>query len=201
MIRLSITDSSGEIQQALVVAANTLSDWQPFFRALGHAWRRSRERMYETAGASIGAPWPMYSRATSEHQYAAVKSRLFGRRMSRSDLLRWRDGQERLYPSMTDSSHPEHVSQATRRSGIYGTRVPYASNHDEGRGNMPDWAGGHPVPRRQLLAIGPYLEREISTLVGRFAAAGLHSIDESGRARAGLSSAQIEQLLRQQGAQ
>lgn len=196
MISITVTDDTGDLIQRMVIATNTVADWTPFFRSWRVLWLDSRKEMFSTSGASIGAPWPMYSKATSEAQYAAIKGKLFGRRMRRQDLLRWLGGRERLYPSLTEEGHTDTLYEETgKTSASYGTRVPYAGNHDKGVGVGPAWAGSHRIPKRPLMLFGHQLEQATSTLAGAFAAAGLHSFDESGSARAGLSTAQVRELM------
>lgn len=196
MIRIAITTNAGELKAGLLMSLRHIGDWEPFLLAWGDAWRRSRRDMFETSGASTGTPWPMYSAATGERQYAAIKGRIFDRKMTRRDLLRWMPGQrERLSPSMYDSTNPDNVSSVMGDRGIFGTRVPYAASHDSGRGKAPDWAGGHSIPRRPLLSLGVVLELETQALMDRFAALGVHSIDDGGRARSGLSTDQVRQLI------
>lgn len=196
MIELTISSNMGEVRQRMVLASNTLDDWRPFFREWHELWIDSRAAMFESSGASIGSPWPMYSRLTKEHQYAAVKSSIFGRKLVRQDLLTWLKGSERLRPSFLHTEDPYHVYEESADMAAYGSALPYASNHDEGTGKMPAWAGGHAIPKRPLLLFGSDLEEETSFLAGVFAAAGLHSIDEKGKARAGLSTSQVQELMR-----
>lgn len=196
MISLSITSSVGELQSKIVLARETISDWQPFFEAWGIAWRLSRIEMWDTSGASTGTPWPMYSKATKEHQYAAVKSSIFGARMQPRDVLRWRKGKERLRPSFVDETHPDNVTDIRGNQAAFGSRVRYASNHDEGVGRMPAWAGGYKIPRRPLLALGAGLELRTQELADSFAALGVHAIDSEGKDRSGLSTAEVAAMLR-----
>lgn len=194
MISLSVTSSTQEVVQQILLSQKTLSDWTPFFEAWGIEWRLSREEMWDTGGASTGTPWPFYSRATKEHQYAAAKSSMFSRRLTRRDLLTW-NGRERLKPSFTKDSHPENVEIIQGNSATYGSRVPYARNHDEGRGTMPKWAGGYRIPRRPLLTFGIDLEMRTQELADRFAAAGVYSLGDDGKARSGLTTAEVAALL------
>lgn len=197
MIELTVTSSTGELRQKMVVAANTLADWRPFFDAWGDLWLESRREMFATGGASTGTPWPEYSKATGELQWAAIKGKFLGRRMRRSDVLRFiGSSNERLFPSMTESGHAENIQDVSENRMTVGTRVPYASSHDEGAGRAPAWMGGQTIPRRNLLEFGLQLESDTSALVGAFAAAGLSSIDERGKARAGLSTSQVLDMMR-----
>lgn len=196
MIELSVLSSTGDVRQKMVVAANTLDDWRPFFDAWGELWIESRKEMFATGGASTGTPWPAYSKMTGEIQYAAIKSKLLGRRMKRADLLRFiGSDNERLFPSMTESGHVENIREVSTRSMTVGSSVPWAASHDEGAGYAPKWLGGQRIPRRNLLEFGVQLESSTAALVGAFAAAGLSSVDEKGKKRAGLSTAQLRAMM------
>lgn len=195
MIKLEVISNIDELEVGFLMAKKTFADWEPFFDAWGGLWRESRLEMWNTGGASTGTPWPFYSKQTREHRYAAVKSSLFGRRMVRRDLLRWTPNKERLMPSFTEQSHPDYVEIIQGTRAVYGSKVPYAENHNEGTGRMPAWAGGYKIPRRPLTAMGTGLEMETQQLADRFAAAGIHAIDEAGRKRSGLSSAEVTAML------
>lgn len=178
MIRLEAQNSAGEVVQRLVLSADNLARWDTFFEQLHPVWLRSRVRQFETAGAELGTPWAMYSRATGEHRYAAAKASIFGRRLTQQDLLRWLtgDGQERLYPSITDPNHPEHVAVIGRDSASFGTRVPYAGNHNDGIGRGPEWAGDYPIPARPFMGFGDLQSSfnvEMAELLQSWIASGL----------------------------
>jgi len=102
--------------------------------SLEHEWRhvvrpymtRHFEQQFDTAGQHGGAPWEGYG---NEPQYAAMKQKIVGH----LELLRWEKGKrERLYPSVTQPSHPEHVFRADEDSMSMGTLVPYAERLIEG---------------------------------------------------------------------
>lgn len=197
MIQLSVKSSTGEVRERLVLASKTLADWRPFFREFRDVWLESRREMFSTAGASTGTPWPEYSKRTGELQYAAIKAKVLGRRLGRRDLLRFIGIQsERLYPSLTDSHHVDSLYEERADEASYGSRVPWASDQDEGSGRAPDWMGGQRIPKRPILNLGPALQGDISALVSAFAAVGIHSIDEGGRDRAGLSTEEVRRLMR-----
>lgn len=196
LIRLAITTDDQKLQAGILLAIQHVGDWRPFFEAWGVAWRESRVEMFATSGASTSTPWPMYSRATREAQYAAAKSSMLGRVVTRRDLLRWMPGRrERLMPSLTDRRHPDNIEEVASDRAAYGTRVPYAANHQYGRGTAPEWAGGHSVPRRPLLALGAAMEMRTQQIADAFAAQGVHAIDDTDRHRSGLSTSQVRDIL------
>ena len=88
-------------------------------RLHGYVLLRNKER-FDTQNASEGKKWANYGR---EPLYRRFKQRVLG------DLtvLRWKGGkEERLYPSLTEPGHPEHIHRVTRNKVEVGTSVPYA---------------------------------------------------------------------------
>jgi len=191
MIAIEVRDNFGELRSALVVASTTWQNWSPFFSAWADLWFESRREMFRTAGESTDTPWPMYSRATGEAQYAAVKSKILGRRMTRADLLRWIGGNEILKPSL-EGEGPAAIREETATKITVGTSVPYAHKHDRGEGRGPSWAGSHRIPKREILNLGIELERSTATMLGKFAAAGLSSIQGE---RVGLTTDEVRAMI------
>lgn len=147
-----------------------LSDLRPVFRRLIPEWAQTRRRMYDTQGSSIGAQWPNYTRA--ERQYAAVKGKIHGRWVGRGDLLRWKIGQERLRPSLINPGDENFVPRETDLQPLrasYGTRVPYASNHNRGQGRAPKWAGSYQIPRRTIVNFSPDFAVAVNAHVAAYA--------------------------------
>jgi phage gpG-like protein len=124
---------------------------------MAKSWSRSRREMFESAGASVGTPWIPYN--NDEDQYEAFKSRIFGRRMTVYDVLRW-DGSDRLMRSFVEPTSPYYVRRQGPRAFEVGSSLSYASKHDLGVGTGPRWAGGYPLPRRPLLTLGPRLRQD-----------------------------------------
>jgi hypothetical protein len=88
-------------------------------RLHGYVLLRNEER-FASQNATEGRKWANYSR---EPLYRAFKQSVLG------DLtvLRWKGGkEERLYTSLTNPAHPEHVHRVTRDTVEVGTTVPYA---------------------------------------------------------------------------
>ncbi len=100
---------------------------------------------YRTKGARGGTPWQSYN---SEPVYKRIKIAVGG---GLDRMLRWEAGRERLYPSLVRTGHPDHVYEPRRLSVMFGTRVPYAIKHQEGRGMQP--YDRIPLPKRPIIAL------------------------------------------------
>jgi len=111
---------------------------------------RMREK-YDSAGSSEGTPWADYG---AEPKYKAFKGAVLG------DLtvLRWKGGDERLYPSLVSTRHPEHVFKVGQNKVEVGTAVPYAARIERGGKNM----FGEPAPARDIVGLG---DRSVLRLV------------------------------------
>lgn len=116
--------------------------------------------VFRTEGQAGGVKWPQY--AGNDEKYGAFKAGLLKRR---PQLLRWSAGRERLYPSLTDERHPEHVFAVSGRSMRFGTKVPYAWRHQHGKGIGPF---GEMIPKREFLVLGPRGVAEIRRIISRY---------------------------------
>lgn len=148
-----------EIRQTLVLAADRVRDLRPAFRAI-HSGTRSSPLLvgggglsftemlrsqFHSRGARGGEAWPGYD---AEPRYAVIKAKHGG---GLHNVLRWVTGRERLYPSLTDPKHPEHIFEMTTHSLRMGTRVPYAIRHQLGQGLQP--FDKIPLPRRPIIQV------------------------------------------------
>lgn len=114
---------------------------------------------FETNGRYIGQRWPGYT--GSEKVYGFVKEKLVGHRKP----LRWEAGRERLFPSVVSPRHPEHVWRVKDGKFEFGTSVPYAANHQYGRGRGPAWAGFPKIKQRKFLALTRRTAAKITRLI------------------------------------
>ncbi|MFP4598049.1 MAG: hypothetical protein ACLFVJ_07345 [Persicimonas sp.] len=134
--------------------------------------RKVARRTFSTEGREIGESWPWYT--GSETLYGIIKHKLVagtvvGRRGQQAvQLLRWKPGQERLFPSVVSARHPEHVWHTDNQSFTFGTRVPYARNHQEGKGRGPWWAGFPKIKQRRFLGLSRKHVAEIRRMISRF---------------------------------
>lgn len=123
-------------------------------------------KTFATNGRHIGERWPGYT--GSERVYGFVKQKLVGHRK----LLRWEAGRERLFPSVTSPRHPEHVWRVKDGSFEFGTSVPYAANHQYGRGRGPAWAGFPKIKKRKFLALTRRTAANITVIIRRYMGLG-----------------------------
>lgn len=167
-IQFSIRTSAGEVSDALRTFAVDLTDLTPFFDALRPDWYESRRILYDTQGGDTGTPWPLYSDTPERLRYVYAKASILGNRGGRtpdSDVLLW-GGDGRLRRAVVGES--SETSWRSREDGATMTvDVPYASNHDEGKGLAPEWAWprgteSYRIPQRRLTALGGTFERSFS---------------------------------------
>jgi len=114
---------------------------------------------FETEGRHIGENWPGYT--GQEALYGFIKRKLVGE----PGLLRWEPGQERLFPSVVSPTHPEHVWRVKGGKFEFGTSVPYAVNHQEGRGRGPAWAGFPKIKQRRFLKLTRRTATKITRII------------------------------------
>ena len=100
---------------------------------------------FKSHGQRGGAAWPGYD---NEPRYQVIKEK-YGGGLDR--MLRWTEGHERLFPSLVEPGHPEHVFESSPLRCRMGTRVPYALRHQLGQGIQP--FDKVPLPKRPLIAI------------------------------------------------
>lgn len=163
-LKLSVEiEGMPRIQKALGVLFEAVSDARPVWQAFRHGtphqgsgrsliwpgrrWPDIIQEQYATEGRRGGTPWPSYD-ATGEPRYKGFK---YARTGGFLVLMRWTPGKERLYPSLMNPAHPEHVFTSDARGMVVGTRVPYARGHQLGVGEQK-W-DKIPLPRRPILAL------------------------------------------------
>jgi len=116
--------------------------------------------LYSTEGASVGKKWKPYT-AAEKRYYLPYKVRQLG---VEKPMLRWSRSAsesaasgERLYPSLTRRGE-ENIARAWDTGFEYGSTVPWAANHQYGRGS---YHGKYTIPRRTVLAMSKVTQREI----------------------------------------
>ena len=122
------------------------------------------KKTFETEGANIGYRWPDYT--GPESLYGEIKKSILGDKRG-SRLLRWSSDRERLFPSWTDESHPEHVWRIEGSTFIFGSKVPYAAQHEKGEGRGPEWAGQAPIKKRPIAALNRQTVARMSVIFRR----------------------------------
>ena len=141
----------------LGVVADRCGDLRPVWRALragtpgdpllaggGLSFVDIIKGQYASRGSRGQTPWDGYER---EPVYRHIKVR-YGGGLDR--ILRWAEGKERLYPSLTNPGHGDHLYEDDAHGARMGTRVPYAAKHQTGSG-FQRW-DKIALPRRPLIA-------------------------------------------------
>jgi len=163
---------SGEDPQALTeLLVEGVSDYRDLWPRTARLYRVSQARRFRTQGRSAGTPWPRPSETGERDVYRFVKAAILGMTPEQIEerALLWAPGRERLRPSFVSATHPEHVDTRRATSQELGSRVPYARDHDRGRGRAPRHLGGHPIPRRDLTSLGRRFRRELLAEVAGWA--------------------------------
>lgn len=139
----------------------------PHLHAYLAKWQKE---VFETQGAKAGRKWPGYT--GSERLYGTIKRMLIGRKYGKR-LLRWAPGRERLFPSLVSFDHPEHVWELNKKGKFFefGTKVPYAANHQFGRGRGPAWAGFPKIKARPFLNLTKKQVADIRRMMARYVGA------------------------------
>lgn len=205
-------DETGKAREILEASIRTAEDWSRFWGdkrgPISTLWAKSRQQMFLTEGASTGPRWPEYT-YMEKRFYLPIKRWLLDinrgkswrATMPKGSLLRWTKmpsspnvaPHERLYPSLTSPNHPEYIFRSKTASGhkgngvVIGTAVPYAVNHDQGRGEWKRRPRKHTIlgkrdkqgrtvvtvqtPKRPLLRFGETFTRGVRDELKRTAVA------------------------------
>lgn len=148
-------DGEKQINDSLGIAAHAIKDWRPAFDKIHDDFtNRVMPSWFESSGDS---KWPDYS---NEPKWDYIKRRALGLyKTAEIPILRWAkvstrkpQSGERLYPSLVDQNHPDHIYRTTGQSFTFGTSVPYAIRHQRGQGMQ---RFDHiPLPQRKIIDIG-----------------------------------------------
>lgn len=137
---------------------NVLLDTDPILDDL-HEWALDYlDKQFRSQGAHGGDPWARYG---NEPDYKDWKEGILG---SATPVMRWKGGNEVLYPSLTDADHPKHVADTEDMSIEVGTEVPYAQRLAETGGTNPF---GETYPARPIFVIGERHENRAKSFVTR----------------------------------
>jgi hypothetical protein len=182
---LTLKVDGGEVSEAIAVAISAVDDLSPLFEAVHPAYLANARRMFGSAGFGR---WPGVE--ADGLQYQTVKGKILGWQMSSADLLRWDrfGGRERIYPSMTQATHPENVAEIEPRRATFGTSVPYAVNHETGSGVGPKWGGSKSIPKRELTLTDREFTMDIQQAASDYAGLVAETV---GRTTVGLTSSEV----------
>lgn len=169
MYAIKITDGGDldDFNRFLGLAADVLGDFTPIWQESVHPYiLRFVEKQFDTHGEhGRGGKWADYS---SEERYAAMKQSIFDELPGSPDaedwLMRWRPAsKERLYPSLVDEGHSDHVFRFSDTSVEIGTSVPYAKDLTR-RTVGPK---GEPSPPRLIFALTKDQKEAMVTAIQR----------------------------------
>ena len=117
--------------------------------------------LFGTEGASVGQVWKQYTGA-EKRWYLPYKRKMLG---AEKPMLRWSNAGgtapasgERLYPSLAKIGARDNIARAWDTGFEFGSTVPWAANHQYGRG---EYHGKYRIPRRTVLALSEPTFREI----------------------------------------
>jgi hypothetical protein len=189
-MRLTVTDDTGAIVQALEARLDGLSDFRPLWNQLRGPWEDRSRRMFATNGRDTETPWRDYTQAELA-RYVPWKMRVLGITTDPNrQLLRWGGSSgERLRPSLENTRHPEAIWTETATVLTVGSSSPGAAPSEYGKSRAKKWMGNYMVPQRRILGFGAQFARDVSVEIGVFAAS-------AGARRAGFSSADLMGLMR-----
>lgn len=124
------------------------------------------QEVYAEQGGPTGTRWQGYDRS-GEYKYKQFKKSILDmenipRGNQPGGLMRWGnwgDHEERLYPSLTNPNHPDHVWEKNKLSAKYGTEVPYAERLTKSGVNQ----FGESRPARPLLTMADQWKASMMT--------------------------------------
>jgi len=156
-LKIEWTDTLRELKDKVPKAAKILTDMKRLAEQYLFPQLRSHiEKVYAEQGAPTGTHWPDYS---DEPLYQFFKTGVLDYEQigdlpttsnSPGGLMRW-EGNERLYPSLTERNDPNHMEQVFGMSAAYGTYVGYAERLTQSGTNL----FGEDRAARPLLAMKP----------------------------------------------
>lgn len=131
-MQTKISIEASDLKVTLNGIANALTDLTPAWKSIHQIFMEFERKVFETEGGYASADW-----VPLNPSYAAYKERQYGSKpiMRRSD---------RLFKSLTVSSHPEHVYNTGPGFIEMGTRTLYARAHQFGYDKMG-------LPARQII--------------------------------------------------
>jgi hypothetical protein len=141
---------------------DNVEDWRALGPEVHDFFIAKQIKLFATEGGSEGAKWPDYS--GQERKYAGYKRGIVGDAYAKR-LLRWTPGREILYPSLTESRHAQHVWDVQQQRFTFGTRVPYAMNHQKGVGIGPM---GERIAQRKIAVLSTASVTELKQMILKF---------------------------------
>lgn len=191
--RLSVRTNAGEAGRALALEVRGIDDWSrptekgaPLWERLYPVWLQSRRALFESGGASEGGS--AWSYTTAERRgYVFYKGAVLGMRPSAvlRTVLRW-EGSDILMQSLSTSTSRWALASWTKTSAFFGSSLRWAATNQHGIGNAPRRLGGHPIPARDMLRIGPATEEAMERQLVQYVSERLADTTERVNAQAAL---------------
>lgn len=185
---ITMRDETGAAVGALEACIRNANDWKVFWSdrrgPISTAWAKSRQEMFMTGGKSTGAAWTPYTYLEKKYWTPRKRWSLGVGRLNMGSLLRWTSKphvsavapNERLYPSMTVTNHPNYVYKAEGTKVELGTSLSYARNHNEGVGELTLYTSKKksktvtiPTPKRPLVRFGVPFSNSVQNELNRTA--------------------------------
>ena len=157
-----VISGSPRVRGVLQALLDNVEDWRALGPEVHDFFIRKQIALFASEGASEGIKWPDYS--GQESKYAGYKRGIVGDAYAKR-LLRWTPGHEILYPSLTEPRHKDHVWNVQAQQFTFGTRVPYAINHQKGQGRGPM---GEPIAQRKIAVLSTASVTELKQMILKF---------------------------------
>lgn len=140
-------EESGDISEMPDHIREVLTDFERIHTEITREHMRQHvEAMYSMDGQRAGVHWMSYEES-GESAYKKFKSNVVDG-PNATELLRWEEGHERLYPSLTEPGHPQHHEVIRGSYYEYGSQLPYAARLAQVGGLNPF---DEPYPPRPIL--------------------------------------------------
>lgn len=157
-----IISGGDRVRTALQGLLDNVEDWRALGPDVHKFFIQKQIALFATEGTSEGIKWPDYS--GQEQAYAGYKRGIVGDAYAER-LLRWTPGREILYPSLVSSRHKDHIWSVQAQQFTFGTRVPYAINHQKGQGRGPT---GEPIAQRKIAVLSTASVTELKQMILKF---------------------------------
>lgn len=172
-IRFEVLGDWGRLKNLPEATQEVLTNFEELYEDAVFPWMLEHTRkVWATQGKAAGEKWADYS---NEPKYAAYKASLLDfngpddlpvGKVQPGGLLRWRpEGDERLFPSLTDDSHSERVENVDGRSAEWGTSVPWAERLAQKGGSGPF---GESYPPRPILSLSEPQEKRLRGKIAEY---------------------------------
>lgn len=191
--RLSVRTNAGEAGRALALEVRGIDDWSrptekgaPLWERLYPVWLGSRRVLFESGGTSEGGAAWAYT-LTERRAYVFYKGAVLKMRPSAvlRTVLRW-EGSDILMQSLSTSTSRWALRNWTKTGAFFGTNLRWAATNQHGIGHAPKRLGGHPIPARDMLRIGPTTEEAMERELVQYVSERLADTTERVNAQAAL---------------